>query len=53
MSGVSQESILGSLLFNILICDLFIIMYNIDISSYADDNTVYTTGNSLEEVIKI
>ena len=53
MSGVSQESILGSLLFNILICDLFIIMYNIDISSYADDNTVHTTGNSLEEVIKI
>ena len=42
----------GSLLFNIFLCDLFLVMENIDIASYADDNTPYTTGNSIEEVIQ-
>ena len=50
--GVLQGSILGPLLFNIFLCDLFLIMENIDIASYADDNTPYTTGNSIEEVIR-
>ena len=50
--GVPQESILGPLLFNIFLCDLFLIMENIDIASYADDDTPYTTGNSMEEVIQ-
>ena len=27
-------------------------MENIDIASYADDNTPYITGNSMEEVIQ-
>ena len=52
MFGVPQGSILGLLLFNIFLCDLFLIMENIDIASYADDNTTYTTGNSTEEVIQ-
>ena len=41
MFVVPQWSILGPLLFNIFLCDLFFIMENIDI-----DNTPYTTGNS-------
>ena len=52
MFGVPQGSILGHLLFNIFLCDLFPIMENIDIASYADDNTPYSTGNSIEEVIQ-
>ena len=50
MFRVPQGSILGSLLFNIFLCDLFLVMENIDIASYADDDTSYTTGNSIEEV---
>ena len=52
LSGVPQGFILGPLLLNIFLCDLFLIMESIDIASYADDNTPYTTGNSMEDVIK-
>ena len=50
--GVPQGCKLGPLLFNIFLCDPFLITENIDIASYADDNTLYTTGNSIEEVIQ-
>ena len=52
MSDVPQRSIFGPLLFSIFLCDLFLIIENIDIASYVDDNTPYTTGNSIEEVIQ-
>ena len=52
MFRVPQGSILRPLLFNIFLFDLFLIMENSDIASYADDNTPYTTGNSIEEVIR-
>ena len=39
------------LLFNIFINDLLLIVKNIDICNFADDNTIYCCENSLDTVI--
>ena len=38
------------MLFNIFLNDLFLFVENSDLSNYADDNTLYSCGNNLEEV---
>ena len=38
-------------LFNNFLCDLFFIKNDIDFARYADDNTPYTIGNDMEDVI--
>ena len=49
--GVPQGSILGLLLFNIHLCDLFYFLEDLDIGSYADDTTIYTVKENKESVI--
>ena len=51
LSSIPQGSILGPLLFNIFLCDLFLMINNIDFASYADDNAPYTTDESAEKII--
>ena len=49
--GVLQGSILGPLLFNIHLCNLFYFLDNLDIASYADDTTLYTVKENNESVL--
>ena len=46
ISGVPQGSILGPLLSNIFLCDLFLEDKNNDFANYADDTTPYSVGST-------
>ena len=50
-SGAPQGSILGPLLFNIFLCNLFLTIEGNYFTNYANDTTPYVIGNNAEEVV--
>ena len=49
---MSQRSILGPLLFNIFLCDPFLILHDIPVTNYADGNVLMRLENAAEILLK-
>ena len=44
-----QGSILGPFLFNIFLADSFLVLKDVDIANFADDNTPFTSANNIDD----
>ena len=49
--GVPQGSVLGPLLFNIYIIDIFLLMNGTEICNYTDDTMIYSCGYDIRNII--
>ena len=50
--GVPKGSVLGPLLFNLFLYDLFLLVEEVNIMSYADDNTPYVCSENIDVTLE-